>query len=69
MKNEMRMIKGAIGLRCLSCFVGPPDTFLAPPATINLFDNPELTFWVLLLRWNEDISRKELASERRCSVI
>ena len=41
MKNKMRMIKAAIGVRCVSCFVGPPPTFLASPATLNLFDNPE----------------------------
>ena len=33
MKNKMRMIKAAIGVRCVSCFVGPPPT-------LNLFDNP-----------------------------
>ena len=41
MKNKMRMIKAAIGVRCVSCFVGPPATFLASPATLNLFDNPD----------------------------
>ena len=30
-----------IGLRCVSCFVGPPATFLASQTTLNLFDNPE----------------------------
>ena len=37
MKNKM--IKAAIGVRCVSCFVGPPATFLASPATLNRFDN------------------------------
>ena len=32
--------KAAIGVRCVLCFVGPPPTFLASPATLNLFDNP-----------------------------
>ena len=41
MKNKVRMIKGAIGIRCVSCFVGPPPTFLESPATLNLFDNPD----------------------------
>ena len=36
----MRMIKAVIGVRCVSCFVRPPATFLASPATLNLFDNP-----------------------------
>ena len=40
MKNNMRMIKAAIGIRSVSCFVGPPLTFLASPATLNVFDNP-----------------------------
>ena len=40
MKNKMRKIKAAIGVRCVSCFVGSPATFLALPATLNLFDNP-----------------------------
>ena len=33
----MRMIEAAIGVICVSCFVGPPLTLLA---TLNLFDNP-----------------------------
>ena len=41
MKNKMRMIKAAIRVRCVSWFVGPPPTFLASPATLNLFDNPD----------------------------
>ena len=40
MKKKTRIIKAAIGIRCISCFVGPPPTFLASPATLNLFDNP-----------------------------
>ena len=40
MKNKMRMIKAAVGLGCVLCFVGPPATFLASPATLTLFDNP-----------------------------
>ena len=40
MKNKMGMIKAAIGVRCVSCFVGPPATCLASPATLDLFDNP-----------------------------
>ena len=42
MKNKMRMIKAEIGVRCVSCFVGPPATILASPATLNLFDNPAI---------------------------
>ena len=34
-KNNMRMIEAAAGVRCVSCF------FLASPATLNFFDNPE----------------------------
>ena len=41
MKKKMGMIKAVIGIRCVSCFVGPPPTFLASPATLNLFDNPD----------------------------
>ena len=41
MKNKMRMIKAVIGVRCVSCFVRPSATFLASPATLNLFDNHE----------------------------
>ena len=41
MKNKMRMIKAVIGVRCVLCFVGPPATFLASLATLNLFDNPD----------------------------
>ena len=40
MKNKLRMIKAAIEVRCVSCFVGPPPSFLASPATLNHFDNP-----------------------------
>ena len=39
MKNKMRMIKAAMGVRYVSCFVGPPATFLASLATLNLFGN------------------------------
>ena len=35
--------KAAIGVRCVLCFVGPPPTFLASPATLNLFDNPDIS--------------------------
>ena len=37
-KNDI--IKAAVRVRCVSCFVGPPPTFLASTATLNLFDNP-----------------------------
>ena len=40
MKNKMRMIKAAIGVKCASCFVGPLATFLASPATLYLLENP-----------------------------
>ena len=40
MKNKMRMIKATIGVRCVSCFMGLPPTFLASLASLNLFDNP-----------------------------
>ena len=39
MKSKMRMIKAAIGVRCVLCFVGPPATFFA---TLNLFDKSEV---------------------------
>ena len=32
--------KSGIRVRCVSCFVGPPSTFWASLATLNLFDNP-----------------------------
>ena len=41
-KTKMRMIEAAIGVSCVSCFVGKPHTFLATPASLNFFDNPEL---------------------------
>ena len=63
MKNKMRMIKAAIGVRCVSCFVGPPATFLASPATLNLFDNPELP----LVDVNAPVSKAflEVSCEKR----
>ena len=42
-KNKIRMIEVAIGVRFVSCFVGPPLTFLASPTTLNLFDNPAIS--------------------------
>ena len=49
------MIKAAIGVRCVSCFVGPPLTFLASPATLNVFHNPVELWWSLsvLENWNK----------------
>ena len=43
-KQDENNQKAAFGVRCtcVSCFVGPPPTFLASPATLNLFDNPEI---------------------------
>ena len=46
MKNKTRMIKAVIGVRCVSCFVGSPPTFLASPATLNLFDNPIIKVFI-----------------------
>ena len=42
MKNKMRIIKAAIGVKCVSCFVGPPANFLASPATLYFLENPVL---------------------------
>ena len=39
-KQDENDQKAAIGVRYVSCFVGPPPSFLASPATLNLFDNP-----------------------------
>ena len=40
-KQDENDQKVAIGVRCVSCFVGPLPTFLASPASLNLFDNPD----------------------------
>ena len=40
MKNKIKMIKAAIRVRLVLCFVGPPLTLLATPATLNLLYNP-----------------------------
>ena len=47
MKNKMRMIEAAIGLKCVSSFVGPPATLFT---ALNLFGNPVIanTFLVIL---------------------
>ena len=39
-KQDENDQKATLGVRCVSCFVGPPPTFLASPATLNLFDSP-----------------------------
>ena len=37
-KQDENDQKAAIGVKCVLRFVGPPPTFLATPATLNLFD-------------------------------
>ena len=51
MKNKMKMIEAAIGLRCVSSFVGRPTTLFT---ALNLFDNPVIgnTFLVILQSGN-----------------
>ena len=44
MKNKIRMIKTAIEVRPVLCFVGPSLALSTTPATLNLFDNSVIPF-------------------------
>ena len=39
-KQDENDQKAEIRVRCVSCFLEHPATFLASPAILNLFDNP-----------------------------